>query len=222
MQNTVQQQGLPNFVGTQWENKTGEEIFLEFQKYVPATIQKQFPNRKRFLQAHMLDEDDIEQLGNMGLWQAIQTYDPSSNAKFESFVISSISWKIRRMIRKYSLRNVRKNGLDLVDMISTQNSVSNEEENITIEDSLIDENADIENEAVSNVLIEKAKEILREEKNQSFAKKMEFIILARLGGKSEQQIADQLGVSRQALHVFMNTQRANRFREKLKIICREN
>lgn len=213
MQNITQ--GLPNFKGTQWENKTGEEIFLEFKNHVPATINKQFPNRKRFLQTHMLDEDDIEQFGYLGLWQAIETYDPNAKAKFESFVISNIVWKIKVLVKEFSLRTKIKSKLDLVDVVSTEKKVSNSEDaDMTIESSLVDETIDEQSEF--NTLLDTVKRLLKEEKNQIFAEKMEYIIIARYEGKTEEEIAKHFGITRQAIYEFLDTQQAKRFRSKLK------
>ena len=211
------EQCLSNFKGTQWESMSLEEIFEEFKSYVPKTINKQFPNRKKFLQAHLLDEDDIEQLGYIGLWEAIKNYDSSRGAKFETFVIDNIKWKINRMIRKYSLRNESEGSLDLASIVSIDcNLTDNEDSENYFEEILWDDSVDIEGDANFHLMISNIREVLSKEKNQKFAKKMEYFIISKYKGMTEEEIASNLGVTKQAINDFMKTKQSNRVKEKLK------
>ena len=70
---------MQNFIGTEWEGMTEEEIFLINRKLVKSTILRKFPNHKTFLKTHGLDIEDLIQIGEMGLLNAIRSYNKDEN-----------------------------------------------------------------------------------------------------------------------------------------------
>lgn len=85
-------------------------LLIEHYQPLVKNIMRPFWSKKPFL----LDMDDLKQAGNIGLIQAIERYNPDSNASFETFAqlrvkgamldeINSLDWtprNIRRQIRE--------------------------------------------------------------------------------------------------------------------------
>jgi len=77
---------------------TGElrDLLLAKYEYIPRTIAYQFARKK----PHVLDVDDLIQAGRMGLWQAMERYDPEVGVKFNTFATIRVRGSILDQINK--------------------------------------------------------------------------------------------------------------------------
>ena len=202
---------MKNFIGTEYENMTEEEIFLLNEKLVKATIYKKFPNHKAYCRVHMIEFDDLVQQGNIGLLNAIKNYDKNSGSSFRSFAINNIAWEISTSTKKESLRNINTQSTELVDVVSASMPLS-EEEDLTVLDT-IKSNSDTSTEAEENVMIEKAVKIV--ENDGTIDDVLKYILIARLNGQTMQNIADKLNVHRNAISRRLKTRKAYTIKNRI-------
>lgn len=129
--------------------KTNEELVADYQqgdKEAMATIVEKnrglvifHVNRYRTLSdLSYLDTDDMEQLGFIGLMQAVKKFNPNTGFKFASYASVAIKGHITRGLR-YSTpwEDKRDNNSQLVDMVSAQATVPGTED-LTYGESLKD------------------------------------------------------------------------------------
>ena len=102
---------MQNFINTEFENMTEEEIYMSNEKLVKATIRRKFPNYRAYCQVHMIELDDLVQQGSLGLLNAIRTYDSKSDSSFRTYAINRICWSISDNTRKESLRTLSASSL---------------------------------------------------------------------------------------------------------------
>lgn len=204
---------MNNFIGTEFENMSEEEIFLCNEKLVKATLRKKFPNHRAFCQAHMLELEDLVQMGSIGLVNAIRTYDSNLGTSFRSHAINRIAWAMQVDSRKDSLRKVNTRTSELADIVSVEIQVEGQDENISLLDTL-QSNNNTSLEAESNLLIEKIVEILLKDKEVD--EDMLYIIIARAKGDSMQSIANHLGCHRNSIVQRLKTKKAERIKMRLK------
>lgn len=202
---------MENFKGTEWENMTEEEVFLSNQKYVKATIARKFPNHRSFCGTHMIEIDDLIQLGNLGLLSAIRTFDPKGKSSFRSYAINCISWSITTNSKKESLRSVNTQTFELANIVSVESNTNDEEETTILDTIEAQENTS--EIAEDNVLGQSIIEFLKadEEVDEEFL----YIIVAKANGKSVQSIADHLGTHRNTIGRKLSTKKAMRIKERL-------
>ena len=202
---------MQNFKDTEWEGLTEDEMFLSHRKLVKTTISRRFPNNQSFCKAHMIELDDLVQLGNMGLLNAIRTFDKNGKSTFISYAINCISWSISTNSKVISLRTVNTQTIELVDIVSVEMNVNEEEETIildTIEAS--DNTSDV---AEDNVLIQKVTEFLKEDVDCN--DELLYIIVSRMEGKTMTEIAKTFGKHRNIIGQRLTTQKAMRVKSRL-------
>lgn len=71
--------------------KNINDIIADNAKLVGYTVSKYFPQE--------IGNEDVWQIGLIGLWQAIEAYDEARDTKFETFAITIIKRKIASFIR---------------------------------------------------------------------------------------------------------------------------
>lgn len=98
---------------------------LETYDYIPRTIAYSFARKK----PHLLDVDDLIQAGREGLIQAIARYDPSKNAKFNTFATFRIRGAILDQINKvdWTPRPVRERIKKVIKVIEMLNGHANDD-----------------------------------------------------------------------------------------------
>lgn len=207
---------MENFVGTEWENHSEEEIFLLHQNLVDLTIKKQLPNRYEFCKLHMIDMDDLMQLGNIGLLIAIRTFDVEKNSSFRTFAINNITWNILKCTKKDSLRTTSTTSYKMASITSLDAPVdcADEENETTLLDTLISNDNDLSN-SEDNLLEEQVFKFLDSFSNQEDAEIVN-IIKAKLKGETKRKIGRDFGISDTAVRQRLKTKKAQEIQKKLK------
>lgn len=73
-----------------------EEMLEENLQLVPLVISRRFPT--------FICDDDIFQIGYIGLWNACKNYDESKNAKFSSYAVQAIKNEIIKHFRSLQMK----------------------------------------------------------------------------------------------------------------------
>ena len=203
---------MKNFIGTEYENMTEEEIFLSNEKLVKATIRKKFPNYKAYCQVHMIDYDDLVQQGSIGLLNAIRTYENNTGSSFRSYAINRIAWSISDNTRKESLRTINTRSSEVANIISVDAKVGGEDEELTLLDTLEAKN-DTSVEAESEVMIERLEKLIKQD--ESVNEELRYILIARLRGQTMQSIAERLNIHRNAVQQRLSSKKAQRVKNRI-------
>ena len=192
--------------------KTEEELFAEYAHYVPVTIKKKFKNMREFCAVHMIEQDDLIQLGNIGLIQGIRNYNPKSNKALTSHLIDSIVWAIKTKSKKESLRNINTQTFEVANIISASTPVGGEDEELTVIDTIqSDEDiTDIKEASLENIL-----EIEYNKAEDSYSKEIIYIAMMRLQEKTFADIGKELGVSAVSIHKKLTTRKAKKVIDEL-------
>ena len=145
------------------------QMMADNEKLVMYTISRFFPT--------YLYDDDIRQLGYIGLWKACEKYDASLNTKFGSYAVKAIRGEIIKYLR--SLRMQMR--CPKVPNMSLSNPMYDGDE--SLEDHIIAGTLDwIDTEGFYNALTDRQKLIVRR----------------RIIDKaSYQEIGDEIGISRE-------------------------
>ena len=204
---------MKNFINTEFENMTEEEIFMSNEKLIKATIFKKFPNHRSYCQLHMIELDDLIQHGSIGLLYAIRTYDSSNNSSFRSYAINNIAWHIQVNTRKESLRNTNTRTSELVGMVSVEDKLGEQEGDMCVLD-MLESNNNTSEEAEENILLEKIIKML--EQDEDVDNDMLYILIARAKGQSMQSIADHFGFHRNSISQKLRTSKAERIKERIR------
>lgn len=156
-------------------NMTIEEIVIQFQALVNKLLQSW---RKTY------ELEDLQQIGNLALVKAYNTYKPENNISFITYATTVIS-------REF-LVNHRNNKSKDVFVSSLNETIldndSNEIEKITL---LKDENTNVEQLALNNFQSDKIHKILNK-----FSDREKIIIeLSFIENKRQTEIAEMLGIT---------------------------
>lgn len=207
---------MENFVGTEWENHSEEEMFLLHQNLVNITIKKQFPNRYEFCKLHMIELDDLEQLGNIGLLNAIRTFDVEKNSSFRTFAISSIFWNIIKYAKRESLRTIGVVNYKMANVTSLDAPVdyADDENETTLLDTLISNDNDFDN-SEDNLLEKQVFEFLESFNNEKDAEIVN-IIKAKLKGETKRKIGRDYGITDSAIRHRLKSKKAQEIQKQLK------
>ena len=76
--------------------KNIDQMIADNEKLVMYTISRFFPT--------FLYDDDIRQLGYIGLWKACEKYDASLNTKFGSYAVKAIRGEIIKYLRSLQMQ----------------------------------------------------------------------------------------------------------------------
>ena len=76
--------------------KNIDQMIADNEKLVMYTISRYFPT--------FLYDDDIRQLGYIGLWKACEKYDASLNTKFGSYAVKAIRGEIIKYVRSLEMQ----------------------------------------------------------------------------------------------------------------------
>lgn len=166
-----------------------EELYLLHEYLVKNTLYKSFSNHHKFAKMHGLEEDDLLQLGKLGLLKAAETYSSSKNTQFQSYAISMIKYYIVREAKKCSLRSRTKATFEIVNSVSIETPVTgNEGEEVCLHDTLRD-NSDAYMDADMRISLEGLKKVLPE--------RIVKVIQMRMQGYTQKEIGKEIGVSSQ-------------------------
>ena len=81
-----------------YHNSYQSPVDRDFKKYLPLVAK--VVNQLGYKENTNFDRDDFLSIGMLGLYEALQTYDASSNVPFERYARLKIKWKIVDEIRK--------------------------------------------------------------------------------------------------------------------------
>lgn len=109
-------------------SKELRDVLFQMYEYIPRTIAYQYLRKK----PHVLDMDDLIQAGKMGLWQAMERYDPSKGVKFNTFATIRVRGSILDQINKVDwtprpIRESIKKVIHAIEQSGTGHSISDEE-----------------------------------------------------------------------------------------------
>lgn len=201
---------MDNFTGTEWEGMTEEDIFLSNRKLVKTTISRKFPSNQAFCKAHMLDLDDLIQLGNIGLLNAIRTFDKSKSS-FRSHAINRIVWSISTSSKVDSLRSKNTQTTEIANVVSVEDKVS-EDLNITFLDTLESKESTSE-DAEDKLLQQSVIAFLKADKEVD--DELLYILIAKTNGMSTKEIAQHFGTHPNTIGQRLRTQRTMRVKNRL-------
>ena len=204
---------MQNFIGTEFENMTEEEIFMSNETLVKATICKKFPNYKAYCRVHMMELGDLIQQGSIGLLNAIRTYDSSNGSSFRSYAINNIAWYIQVNTRKESLRTANTRTSSTVNILSVEDKLNGQDDEVAIIDTL-ESDSDTYKESEEKILLEKVIKLLEED--EEVDSDMLYILIARAKGQSMQSIADHFGLHRNSISQKLKTSKAKRIKERIR------
>src|SRR5699024_1569877 len=164
----------------------------------------------------MLDLDDIYQFGRIGLYEACQRYDANKGKSLRNFAIDSIIWKIKNEAKKYSLRSINTYSNELIDSVSLNVAVTdNFGEECYLQDTIEDEVDEIEKALIKNSL----KSIKNKLPNNLYK-----ILVMRMNKYTYEEIAEELGVTRQNVQRLVNMNRSEEHTSELQsrfdLVCR--
>lgn len=179
---------------------TPKELYDKYEYLVPITVGKNFPS-ETYREAHMLDLDDIYQFGRIGLYEACQKYDVKRGKSFRNFAIDSIIWKIKNESKKYSLRSINTYSNELVDNVSLNTVVSDSSGAECYLQDTIEENVDL----IENLHEEFKLQELKENSSSNLYK----TVIMRIQGYTFEEIADDLGITKQRVHSLLNRNKGN-------------
>ena len=112
-------------------NKSTDELIQENENLVHFVLQRKYPTRA--------NDDDAIQSGLIGLWKAIQQYEPERNIKFSTYAYRCISNEILTFIRKES-RQTQLTLMPLTDDVEDSNQLPKydmqQEEQLSLIDAL--------------------------------------------------------------------------------------
>jgi RNA polymerase sporulation-specific sigma factor len=129
-----------------------------------------------------LNSDDLIQVGTIGLWKAIKTYDCNKPASFATYATTCINNEIRMLLRKHK----RYNRLNCVSLSNILHEDS-DGETLRVNDILYDFKS---NEVFRNIEIN---ELITE--NLCFSEIEKKIVALRLENKTQMEIAECLQCS---------------------------
>lgn len=171
---------------------TEEEIFVGALPLVKFTIAKYVRRRKESWR----DIDDLYQDGCIGLLKAVRTYDESAGFAFSTYAI--------RCILNYIATARKRNQIPTTSLDKVVSVESGRE--TTLLQLLPDTSNDWERIDTQNTV----SAVIRQMRSSDRYSELSPVLL---GEKTQQQMAEELGVTRQAIQ-----QRISRFRQELKAV----
>lgn len=174
--------------------KTNDELFREYKNTRDYKLRNQialnnknliYPVINRFFIAGINDYEELEQEAFIALLKAVEDFNPDLGYQFSTYA------------NKCLLKILRKK-LDYNKEISLNQPLkNNDDENIDLIDTLLDESIDINQEVEAKILIEKIKDIVSE-------KDFQVLELLYIYNLPMVKVGMMLGKSKQAVHKQKN------------------
>ena len=172
-----------------------EALFKEYYHLVPATVHKMYS--QQFLKRHGLAKEDLIQVGAIGLMKAIDSYT-EGKSQLQTYMINYIKWEVSIMAREYSMFVKNKRTFDLVQGVSLNDTVQSEGEEVELHE-LVDSTHSLGSDPYEEESIKMEVELLLEELKETVPPHVYEIILAKSQGKETADIAQERGVTVQAV-----------------------
>ena len=151
-------------------NETFEALYKKYEAMINSFVRKY----KGFLET-----DEIKQTCLIAIVKAYNTYNCHRDMKFETWVYQNIKWELYREIR--NTKHLTKNCVSLESRL-----IGLEDDNMTLEDILRDDNVDIEAEIENRLMIQTYKREI--EKYIIDGKKLDICLLRWFNGCSYEYI----------------------------------
>ena len=174
--------------------KTNDELFIEYKITRDYKLRNQialnnknliYPIINKFFIASINDYEELEQEAFIALLKAVEDFNPDLGYQFSTYA------------NKCLLKILRKK-LDYNKEISLNQPLkNNDDENIDLIDTLLDESIDINQEVEAKILIEKIKDIVSE-------KDFQVLELLYIYNLPMVKVGMMLGKSKQAVHKQKN------------------
>lgn len=161
--------------------KNINDVIRANEKLIGYTVKTYFPQE--------IGNEDIWQIGLIGLWKAVETYDEKHNTKFETFAITIIKRKIISYIRNKT--RLKRNDTDKI--IRETEELSYLE---MIKDNDINSNVEFKTE-LNNLW-------------RDFEDKEREVLSLKVKGKTNKEIAEELKLSEKTIRRRMQNIR-NKF-----------
>lgn len=164
-------------------NTSQEKIFKENMQYVQKIVNSEFG--KSFQQTHMVDKDDLEQLGYIGLIKGVKTYDDSEETKLSTHLYNHIKWSIQKGMREHSLRRVNRSDKSVDDRQAV---------NLTSLDQPLELDESNNISLIDTLESEEEQAIIHFEKLAEIHKHLPKIVKGLISGLSHKDIATELDI----------------------------
>lgn len=162
-----------------------EKLYVQYEHLVPTTLRRNFSND--FARLHGLENDDLLQLGKIGLFKAAQEYDSSKGTEFQTHAINRIKYSVITLGKKYSLRSLTNQTYQVANIVSIEAPAQSDEgEECSLHD-LLECDSEAYLDAEMGVALNRLSGVL--------PKRTMSIITLRLKGYSYSEIAKSLGLS---------------------------
>lgn len=169
----------------------------EYSYLIESTIRHAFSNPESFLGYHGLDMDDAKQFGLIGLHKAIVNYNESKGTAFISYAITNIKGYLFSHIKRFSLYRQNSTSFDLIESVSLDYTGDTSEEESNFRDR-------VEATLSTNSEFEAAEaKILKDKLAEHLPEKALYIIDQRLKGYNNVEIAEKMGITRQAVEGYL-------------------
>ena len=122
-------------------NDTFEALYKKFENMIKVFIKKY---------KGLIEDDEIRQCCLIAIVKAHNSYNADTNMKFSNWVYQNMGWEIYREIR--NTKHLIK------DCISLQTPLNDSEDNITLENTLQDNNINIQEEIEDKLMIQTYKD----------------------------------------------------------------
>ena len=119
-------------------NDTFESLYKQFSLMI-----KSFTKKYKGL----LEEEDIRQCCCLGIVKAHNTYKANRDTKFSNWVYNNMNWECLRQLR--GIKHQDRNCVSLQTVLNTS-----EDDNMTLEDTLQDNNVDVEAEIENKLMVQ--------------------------------------------------------------------
>lgn len=189
-------------------NLTLEELFHSYKHLVPVTLRRKFGDLKNFAKSLGIEEEDLMQMGYLGLWYACNKYRDDRNATFETFAIHHIKWttmtEIRRVRNDLKAKHDEINDDNIVDIVSLDRKIKDDD----------DLNGDYYEFIPSDTYISPESYLETKELIDLGGEKNKRILELVSVGYNISEIARMIGISRQAIDQRLQRLRRNLLESK--------
>lgn len=157
-------------------NETFEALYKKFEGMIKVFIKKY---------KGLLEEEDIRQCCCLGIVKAYNTYKTNKDTKFSNWVYNNMDWECLKQLR--GIKHQDRNCMSLQTPLN-----GSEDDNITLEDTIQDDNIDIEAEIENRLMIDTYK---REIEKYIDGKKLDICMLKWFNGMNYDYIKKVTGTN---------------------------
>lgn len=187
-----------------WTDKTEDQIFEENQGLIFYIINKYCKNEGRYTANVRTNEEDLYQLGSIGLLKAIRTFNPECGAKFGGWAGDHILWEIMAWTNpNLCPRNRRQMQNDDVESIYDF-SEKYQDDGTASDYELLTKGALVRDMSAVSYTDDTLWRLQIEELKHNLSSYDMYVLQRILDGCSGADIARELGVTRQAINHHIN------------------